>query len=81
MPKPPEALGAETQKNFLTPIILRNSASFKLLSQKDSPQNYPALPEHLGKSSNLPWNPDPSRQVDLWLWYFKRKLETVGGKF
>lgn len=90
MPKPPEALGAETQKIFLNLIVLRNSASFKSLPRasqqldgtqtEESKEVRPLLPEHLDKLLNEPWTADASRQIDLWLWYVQQEFEIVGGE-
>jgi len=77
MPKPPRAMGAETQTKNLNRIVLRNSASL----QDTAPIESPLLPSHLDKLIDLPWNPENSRQVDLWLWYVQQEFQTTGGKF
>jgi hypothetical protein len=75
MPKPPRTVGAETQTKNLNPIVLRNSAKL----QDTAPTESPALPERLNKLIDLPWNPENSTQIDLWLWYCQEEFELVGG--
>lgn len=88
MPKPPEAVGAETRKNFLSLIVPQNSASLKSSEQQrslstqqsgESSQTDPILPEHLDKLLAQPWNSDANRQIDLWLWYVQQEFEIAGG--
>jgi hypothetical protein len=47
--------------------------------EKNFPATYPLLPPHLDKLLDLPWTPNASRQVDLWLWYCQQEFETAGG--
>lgn len=75
MPKPLGAMGAETQTKNLNRIVLRNSASL----QDTAPIKSPVLPEHLDKLLDLPWSPEASRQIDLWLWYTQQEFEMNGG--
>ncbi len=75
MPKPPGAMGAETQTKNLNRIVLRNSASL----QDTAPIKSPALPEHLDKLLDEAWSPEGSRQIDLWLWYTQQEFEMTGG--
>jgi hypothetical protein len=75
MPKPLGAMGAETQTKNLNRIVLRNSASL----QDTAPIKSPVLPEHLDKLLDLPWSPEASRQIDLWLWYTQQEFEMTGG--
>ncbi|MBA2748562.1 MAG: hypothetical protein H0U45_07425 [Tatlockia sp.] len=77
MPKPPRAMGAETQTKNLNRIVLRNSASL----QYTAPIKSPALPPHLDKLLDEAWTSDASRQIDLWLWYVQQEFETVGGEY
>ena len=86
MPKPPEALGAETQTKNLNRIVLRNFAQIKSLLRasqqpdRTQPEASPVLPEHLDKLLDEPWTPEASRQIDLWSWYVQQEFEVLGGE-
>ena len=80
MPKPPGAMGAETQTKNLNRIVLRNSAQIKsLLRASQQPKATPALPKHLDELIDQPWTSENSQRVDLWLWYVQQEFETTGG--
>ena len=77
MPKPPRAMGAETQTKNLNKIVQRNSASL----QDTAPKETPALPEYLDELIAQPWTSENSQRVDLWLLYLQLEFETVGGEY
>ncbi|WP_146134109.1 hypothetical protein [Chlorogloea sp. CCALA 695] len=59
--------------------LTKNISLHRSALPEESPEICSALPPHLDKLLDLPWNPDHSNQIDLWLWYVQQEFETTGG--